>query len=90
MAVVPVGTDALTVYFKDSQGAVHEQMLFRDNEPNLSLAEAGRPWAFDAPGADFKLGLEAYRISQAALFDPMMAVHTSNAEPLVPPKGVQG
>nr|WP_300311446.1 helicase-related protein [Halomonas sp.] len=82
VAVVPVGTDALTVYFKDSQGAVHEQMLFRDNEPTLSLAEAGRPWAFDAPGADFKLGLEAYRISQAALFDPMMAVHTSNVEPL--------
>ncbi|MGM0833389.1 MAG: helicase-related protein [Pseudomonadota bacterium] len=82
VAVVPVGADALTIYFKDSQGAVHEQMLFRDNEPNLSLAQAGRPWAFDAPGADFKLGLEAYRISQAALFDPMMAVHTSNVEPL--------
>ena len=82
VAVVPVGTDALTVYYKDSQGAVHEQMLFRDDEPNLSLAQAGRPWAFDAPGAEFKLGLEAYRISQAALFDPMMAVHTSNVEPL--------
>ena len=26
--------------------------------------------------------MEAYRISQAALFDPMMAVHTSNVEPL--------
>ena len=82
VAVVPVGTDALTVYYKDGQGTVHEQMLFRDNEPNLSLAQAGRAWAFDAPGADFKLGLEAYRISQAALFDPMMAVHTSNVEPL--------
>ena len=35
-----------------------------------------------APGAEFKLGLEAYRISQAALFDPMMAVHTSNVVPL--------
>ncbi|WP_311065118.1 helicase-related protein [Halomonas sp. DWK9] len=82
VAVVPVGADALTIYYKDNQGLVHEQMLFRDNEPNLSLAQAGRPWAFDAPGADFKLGLEAYRISQAALFDPMMAVHTSNVEPL--------
>ena len=82
VAVVPVGIDALTVYFKDNQGGVHEQMLFRDDEPHLSLAEAGRPWAFDAPGADFKMGLEAYRISQAALFDPMMAVHTSNVEPL--------
>src|SRR5690554_7690642 len=61
VAVVPVGNDALTVYFKDSQGSVQEQMLFRDSEPHLSLAQAGRPWAFDAPGAEFKLGLEAYR-----------------------------
>jgi hypothetical protein len=30
-------------------------MLFRADEANLSLAEAGRPWAFDAPGEDFKL-----------------------------------
>ena len=77
-----VGEHALTVYYKDSQGRLNEQMLFRSDESRLELAETGRPWAFDAPGADFKLGLEAYRITQAALFDPMMAVHTSNVEPL--------
>src|SRR5439155_5673577 len=44
-------------------------------------AEAGRPWAFDAPGAAFKLAAEAYRINLAYLFDPMMAIHTSNVEP---------
>jgi superfamily II DNA or RNA helicase len=80
--VEPVGDHAITVYYKDSQGGLNEQMLFRSDEPRLELAQAGRPWAFDAPGADFKLGLEAYRITQAALFDPMMAVHTSNVEPL--------
>ncbi|WP_341580955.1 helicase-related protein [Marinobacter metalliresistant] len=78
----PVGEHALTIYYKDSQGRLNEQMLFRSDEARLEMAEAGRPWAFDAPGADFKLGLEAYRITQAALFDPMMAVHTSNVEPL--------
>lgn len=78
----PVGEHALTIYYKDSQGRLNEQMLFRSDEARLELAQAGRPWAFDAPGADFKLGLEAYRITQAALFDPMMAVHTSNVEPL--------
>jgi len=80
--VEPVGDHAITVYYKDSQGRLNEQMLFRSDELRLELAQAGRPWAFDAPGADFKLGLEAYRITQAALFDPMMAVHTSNVEPL--------
>jgi superfamily II DNA or RNA helicase len=80
--VEPVGDAAITVYYKDSQGNIGEQMLFRSNEARLELATAGRPWAFDAPGAEFKLGLEAHRITQAALFDPMMAVHTSNVEPL--------
>jgi superfamily II DNA or RNA helicase len=78
----PVGDNALTVYYKTSDGRLLERMLFRSDECNLSLAEAGRPWAFDAAGEEFKLAVEAYRISLAHLFDPMMAVHTSNVEPL--------
>ena len=54
-----------------------ERMLFRTDEATLALAEVGRPWAFDAPGAAFKLATEAYRITLAHLFDPMMAIHTS-------------
>lgn len=76
------GDNALTVYYKTADGALRERMLFRTDEIKLSLAEAGRPWAFDAPGEDFKLAAEAYRINLAHLFDPMMAVHTSNVEPL--------
>jgi SNF2 family DNA or RNA helicase len=78
----PVGPDAVTVYYKTSDGRLQERMLFRTDEANLSLAEAGRPWSFDAPGEEFKLAVEAYRINLAYLFDPMMAVHTSNVEPL--------
>ena len=77
-----VSDNAVTVYYKDNQGRLAEQMLFRSDELRLDLAQDGRAWAFDAPGEEFKLGLEAYRISQASLFDPMMAVHTSNVEPL--------
>ena len=64
--VEAVGDAASTVYHKDSQSALSEQMLFRSDEAGLDLAAEGKPWAFDAPGAEFKLGLEAYRISQAA------------------------
>ncbi len=78
----PVGDNAVTVYYKDAQGRLGEQMLFRSDEARLELAQAGRPWSFDAPGADFKLALEAMRIHLAHLFDPMMAVHTANVEPL--------
>ncbi|MEB4591700.1 helicase-related protein [Candidatus Thiothrix sp. Deng01] len=80
--VEPVGESAATVYYKDNRGRLSEQMLFRSDEARLELAQVGRQWAFDADGEAFKLGLEAWRISQSALFDPMMAVHTSNVDPL--------
>jgi len=82
VSVEPVGSDAVTVYYKGADGKLAEQMLFRTDEARLSLADAGRAWAFDAPAEGFKLGLEAYRIRLAHLFDPMMAVHTSNVQPL--------
>ena len=76
------GPDAVTVYYKAADGRLGERMLFRADEAKLSLADVGRPWAFDAPGDEFKLVTEAYRINLAHLFDPMMAVHTSNVDPL--------
>ena len=82
MTAEMVGESAVTVIYKNSKGGLGEQMLFRSDESRLEMAKANRPWAFDASGKDFKLGMEAYRISQSALFDPMMAVHTSNVEPL--------
>ncbi|TWI63408.1 SNF2 domain-containing protein [Desulfobotulus alkaliphilus] len=77
-----VGEHALTVYYKDSQGRLGEQMLYRNDEARLFPVTEGRPWAFDAAGEDFKLALEALRIQMARFFDPMMAVHTSSVEPL--------
>ncbi|HRP26646.1 MAG TPA: RNA helicase, partial [Thauera sp.] len=82
VATEPVGPDALTVVYKTADGRFGERMVFRNDEANLSVAEEGRPWAFDAPGEAFKLAAEAWRINLAHLFDPMMAVHTSNVEPL--------
>lgn len=63
-------------------GDIQEQLLFRSDETKLSFAMAGRPWSFEADADSFKLAAEAYRINVAHLFDPMMAVHTSNVEPL--------
>ncbi|WP_300339593.1 helicase-related protein [Accumulibacter sp.] len=77
-----IGDNALSIVYKTNDGRLGECVLFRTEEAKLSLAEVGRPWSFDAPGADFKLAAEAWRINLAHLFDPMMAVHTSNVEPL--------
>jgi superfamily II DNA or RNA helicase len=78
----PLGDNAMTVIYKADDGRLGERVVFRGDESKLSLATAGRPWSFDADGADFKLAAEAYRINLAHLFDPMMAIHTSNVDPL--------
>ncbi|TFI45401.1 DUF3883 domain-containing protein [Diaphorobacter sp. DS2] len=80
--VEEIGPSARLVAYRNAQGKLDEQTIFRHDEHRLSLAVAGKAWAFDAEPAAFKLALEAYRISLAHLFDPLMAVHTSNVEPL--------
>ena len=82
VAVNPVGDDALTVVYKDAAGQLGEQMVFRGDEARLSLTAEGRPWSFDGDGENFRLAAEAYRIHLAHLFDPVLAVHTSDVEPL--------
>ena len=77
-----LGEHAINAIYRDGSGRLGERMLFRSDEPGISLAESGCPWSFDAPAQEFKLALEAQRIRLAYLFDPMMAVHTSNVDPL--------
>ena len=80
--VEEIGSNARLVAYRNAQGKLDEQTIFRQDEHRLSLAITGKAWAFDADPSAFKLALEAYRISLAHLFDPLMAVHTSNVEPL--------
>ncbi|MCV7377656.1 helicase [Mycobacterium alsense] len=75
------GTDALELTYKTSAGHLGQQVIFRKDQDKLTIAQSGsRP--FDAPAADFKLVAEAQRIQLAGLFDPMLAVATSDVRPL--------
>lgn len=75
------GTDALELTYKSTSGNLGQRVLYRADEEGLSAASSGgRP--FDAPAADFKLVAEAQRIKLAGLFDPMLAVATSDVQPL--------
>jgi superfamily II DNA or RNA helicase len=76
------GADAVTLIYRTSVGAIGERMLLRDDEARLAEATHTRPWSFEASGESFQLAAEALRIRFAHLFDPMMAVHTSDVEPL--------
>jgi hypothetical protein len=80
IAVVPIGDGAVQVIYKTPEGTLKDRLLSRADEASISIAAAERPWAFDGNGDDFKLAVEAKRIDLAFLFDPMMAIHTSNVE----------
>ena len=81
-AVKWIGDAAVELTFKDPAGKLGNILLFRDREAQLEIVERGRPWSFDGDGATFQLVSEANRIRLAHLFDPVLAVHTSNVDPL--------
>jgi SNF2 family DNA or RNA helicase len=76
------GTTALELTYKTPDGRVANQLLYRDDEPRVEIAETGRPWGFDSDGEMFRLVSEAKRISLGYLFDPYLAVTTALVEPL--------
>ena len=82
VAVVPIAEGAVQVIYKTPDGTLRDRLLGRADEATIAIATQERPWAFDGDGEDFKLAVEAKRIDLAFLFDPMMAVHTSNVDPL--------
>ena len=82
LATVPMGEGSVQLIYRTPDGAMKERLLSRGDEQSISLATVERPFSFDGDGAAFQLACEAKRIDLAFLFDPMMAVHTSNVEPL--------
>ncbi len=76
------GTASMEVFYKTNQGNTGSQIVYRDDEPSLTLLEKSLPWSFDVDGNQLRLVSEAYRIHLAHLFDPYLAVHTSAIEPL--------
>ncbi len=73
--------DSVTVVYRTPDGGWGERLLYRSDESSLvkGLADQ-RP--FTALAEDFKLAAEAQRIKMAGIFDPMIAVTTSDVQPL--------
>lgn len=76
------GEFAVDLTYKTADGKLGNQLVFADGLSRISVVEEGRPWSFDGDGALFRLVSEAQRIRLAHLFDPVLAVHTSNVQPL--------
>jgi SNF2 family DNA or RNA helicase len=81
-AIVPLSADSVQIFYKLSDGSIKERLLNEELAKAVHLATNEKPWTFDGDGERFKLAVEAKRIDLAFLFDPMMAIHTSNIDPL--------
>lgn len=82
VAVVPISGESSQLIYKLPDGTLRDRLIGPSDLDQISIATSERPWSFDGDGETFKLAVEAKRIDLAFLFDPMMAVHTSNVDPL--------
>ena len=82
VAVNKIAEGSCQVIYRTPDGTMRERLLGTADRDSIALATTERPWAFDGDAASFQLACEAKRIDLAFLFDPMMAVHTSNVKAL--------
>jgi len=75
-------SEAVEVTYKNNNDQLYKELLGRDKEAYLEIVTEDCPWSFKGDAARFRLVSEAYRIRLAHLFDPLLAVHTSQIEPL--------
>ena len=68
--------------YKAADGQLGSELLYRESESTLEIVTESLPWSFDGDGENFRLVSEAHRIRLAHLFDPRLAVHISQVDPL--------
>ncbi|MEZ4632764.1 MAG: helicase-related protein [Deinococcales bacterium] len=76
------GSEAVELTYKTSKGDTKQEILYRYREAELQLFVPLQVWDVQADGRLLRLTSEAYRIKLAHLFDPHLAIHTSQIEPL--------
>lgn len=74
--------DSAEVTYQTASGRVASTLLFRSDESRIKKTEGKRPLSFTADANLFRLASEAQRIKLGYLFDPFVAVNTSNIDPL--------
>jgi SNF2 family DNA or RNA helicase len=82
IAVDLLSDSTLAITFRRADNSLGERTIYAEDCGEITIVEDKLQWDFKGNPDAFKLAVEAYRINLAYLFDPMMAVHTSNVEPL--------
>jgi superfamily II DNA or RNA helicase len=81
VSVSSFGPEALNVVFR-ANGRIGERLVYRSEVEAFTIEQPGRRFGFDADGSLVKLASEALRIRLAHLFDPYLAVSSSQIEAL--------
>ncbi len=78
-----LGENTVEVIAVDDAGGILHPMLSREDESRLELVDAtSGEFPCDADPEHFRLAAEALRIRLAYLFDPLLAVNSSDVQPL--------
>lgn len=76
------GKNFVTLTYREPSGNTGQVVLDRDKEPSLTIVSSENNSAFDGDPESWRIGAEALRIHYAALFDPMLAITTSDLDAL--------
>ena len=82
VSVTPVTPEILSVVLKDARGVFSERLLYPDDLQDCEVVAPAQSTQFDGDATKLRLVTEALRIRLAHLFDPYMALHTSQVQPL--------
>lgn len=82
IAVDQVSDSTTAITYRRADNTLGERTLYSEDIADIEVVQDEIRWDFSGDPDAFRLAVEAYRINVAHLFDPMMAVHTSNVEPL--------
>ena len=82
LSATPVGPGVLSVVLKDGRGQLTERLLYPADLEQCELLARPHAYDFDGDAGQLRLVSEALRIQLAHLFDPYLAIHTSQVQPL--------
>lgn len=82
ISTVPFETGAMNVIYQKADGTLGQRLVYSTDATVMTNVSADERFDFSARPEMFKLVAEAQRIKLAYLFDPYIAVNTSNVMPL--------
>lgn len=82
LSATQVAPDILSVVLKDAQGQFTERLVYPEDLLDCAIVTPQAAFQFDGDATRLRLVSEAIRIQLAHLFDPYLAIHTSQVLPL--------